>query len=368
MNQAGQHSVFGAAAVSATAIGPRKVFIDLTHLGRHVTGIERVSIEQFEKVTFANATVRHVRSRGIVSMIWRQQIWLPLLALLHPNAVFVFPGFPPSPIFALIPHRVVMYVHDLFLITRRGDLGIKARLYMAGPFAFAVRRLTQFQVNSEKTRRELAPFARSDADIALYRPVVRNVFALDANARGSRGDAMVPLKLVALGTVEPRKNYAAALAILDALIAAGHHGAQLHIVGREGWGDARAAIQNHPSVIVHGYLSAADAKGVLEAADIYLCTSHDEGLGLPLLEAQFAGLPVVAPDQDVFREVLGSSGVFIDPAQPAHAAATISALMAQSKWRHTTSSSALANIARWNDGAAGDADSAQNRFSMRPIS
>lgn len=368
MSQAVPQSGFkDAANAPATTATPRDVFIDLTHLGRHVTGIERVSIEQFEKVTFANANVRHVRSSGILSMIWRQQVWLPLLALFCPNAVFVFPGFPPSPFFTLIPHRVVMYVHDLFLITRRSDLGLKARLYMAGPFSFAVRRLTQFQVNSEKTRRELAPFARSDADIALYRPVVRNVFALDASARATRSDAADPLKLVALGTVEPRKNYGAALAILDAVIAAGHPGAQLHIVGREGWGDARAAIQNHPAVVVHGYLSAVDAKAVLEAADVYLCTSHDEGLGLPLLEAQFAGLAVVAPDQDVFREVLGSSGVFIDPAQPIRAAAIISSLLAQAQWRETTCLSALANVARWNEGATRDGETAKNRFTTRPM-
>jgi glycosyltransferase involved in cell wall biosynthesis len=362
MSQAAPHPALNRATSPSQASTASDVFIDLTHLGRHVTGIERVSIEQFENVTFANANVRLVRSRGMLSMILRQQIWLPLLALFYPKAVFVFPGFPPSPIFALIPHRVVMYVHDLFLITRRSDLGLKARLYMAGPFAFAVRRLTQFQVNSEKTRRELAPFANPKADIALYRPVVRNVFALDASARASRPDAVNPLKLVALGTVEPRKNYAAALAILDALIASSHPGATLHIVGREGWGDARAAIQSHPAVIVHGYLSAPDARAVLESADIYLCTSHDEGLGLPLLEAQFAGLAVVAPDQDVFREVLGTSGVFITPSQPVEAAAVITFLLAQPQWRKSRSDSALANVTRWNDCAARDGEIAKHRF------
>lgn len=365
MSQVVPQPAYDASKAPASTDAPRDVFIDLTHLGRHVTGIERVSIEQFEKVTFANATVRHVRSRGILSMIWHQQVWLPLLVVLYPKAVFVFPGFPPSPLFTLIPSRVVMYVHDLFLITRRSDLGLKARLYLAGPFSFAVRRLTQFQVNSEKTHRELAPFARSTADISLYRPVVRNVFAFDASARAVRTDATNPLKLVALGTVEPRKNYGAALAILDALIAAGHTGAQLHIVGREGWGEARVAIQNHPAVVVHGYLSAPDAKAVLEAADVYLCTSHDEGLGLPLLEAQFAGLAVVAPDQDVFREVLGASGVFIDPLLPTKAAAVIMALLAQHQWRQTTCQAALDNVARWNDAAARDADTAKNRFATR---
>ncbi|MBX9926923.1 MAG: glycosyltransferase [Hyphomicrobiaceae bacterium] len=344
-----------------------KVYIDLTHLGRHVTGLERVSIEQFETVTFEGADVHHVRAKGsgkmmIVSMILRQQLWLPLLALLNPRATFVFPGFPPSPVFALIPHRVVMYVHDLFLITRRSDLGLKARLYMAPAFKIAVGKLTRFLVNSEKTRAELAPFIRPGATIDLYRPAVRNVFALDAANRTNPSASRTPLKLVALGTVEPRKNYTAAVRILEALAQDGHPDAELHIVGRSGWGDAVAHVANHPRVIVHGYLAAAEVKSVLESADIYLCTSHDEGLGLPLLEAQYAGIPVVAPDQPVFREVLATSGVFIDPADANAAAATIASLVARPGWRETHAIASTANVARWNGFATDDTQRAITMF------
>jgi glycosyltransferase involved in cell wall biosynthesis len=348
--------------VEARAGANTKVFIDLTHLGRHVTGIERVSIEQFESVDFAGADATHVRSRGIISMIWRQQVWLPLLALLNPGATFVFPGFPPSPLFALARNRVVLYVHDLFLITRRADLGLKAKLYMALPFSLAVRRLKRFQVNSEKTRAELAPFVRPDAEIALYRPGVRNVFALEPGHRMERAPRPQPLKIATLGTVEPRKNYGAMPMILDALAAAGFPAAELHIIGREGWGDARDALQNHPQVTIHGYLPADRVKALLEDADIYLCTSHDEGLGLPLIEAQYAGLAVIAPDKPVFREVLGSSGTFIDPADPQSAARAIARLLAVPDWRTRTTSAALANVARWNGLAATDATAARTMF------
>jgi glycosyltransferase involved in cell wall biosynthesis len=342
------------------------VIIDLTHLGRHVTGIERVSIEQFEKVSFNNARVRHVRSSSVISMIWRQQVLLPLLALWHPRTTFVFPGFPPSPLFALIPNRVVMYVHDLFLITRRADLGRKASLYMATPFSIAVRRLKNFQVNSEKTRSDLRTFARTDARITLYRPLVRNVFNLDASARQSKPDEAPALQLVSLGTVEPRKNYTAALATLDALRANGHPNATLHIIGRAGWGEANAAIANHPAVKIHGYLPAEDVKALLEACDVYLCTSHDEGLGLPLLEAQFAGLAVVAPDQTVFREVLAHSGTFITPAHPNDSAQAIARLVAEPGWRAKTTAAALSNVARWNTAASSDAAIARDTFAATP--
>jgi glycosyltransferase involved in cell wall biosynthesis len=344
------------------ALPKKRVFIDLTHLGRHVTGIERVSIEQFERVAFAGADVTYVRSNGVASMILRQQIWLPLLALLNPSAHFVFPGFPPSPLFVLTRNRVTLYVHDLFLITRRPDLGAKAKAYMAWPFAFAVRRLQHFQVNSEKTRAELVPFVQPGADIALYRPGVRNVFGLATGNRDQRPQRPAPLKIATLGTVEPRKNYAAMIPILDALAALGFSDAELHVIGREGWGDATAALKADPRVKIHGYLPASDAKALIEQADLYLCTSHDEGLGLPLVEVQYAGLPVIAPGKPVFHEVLGASGTFIDPADPSAAASAIASLLATPGWRASTSSAALANTDRWNALAQADALAARHMF------
>lgn len=299
-------------------------------------------------------------------MIWHQQVVLPLLALLNPTATFVFPGFPPAPAFSLIPDRVVMYVHDLFLLTRRADLGTKAKIYMAAPFGLAVRRLKRFLVNSEKTRAELKPFARPDAVIGLYRPVVRNVFAARPDRRAARAPTPAVLKIATLGTVEPRKNYAAMIPILDALEAAGQR-CELHVIGRQGWGDARRALENDPRVTIHGYQPAAAVKALLEAADLYLCTSHDEGLGLPLLEAQFAGLPVVAPAAPVFHEVLGGSGIFIDPAAPGAAASTIRALTALPGWRAAAAEAALANVARWNSEAREDAARASMMFAPKGI-
>ncbi len=353
---------------AAPATSPLRVFIDLTHLGRHVTGIERISIEQFEKVDFENADVTAVRSNGTLSLIFKQQVWLPLLALLHPGAMFVFPGFPPSPLFVLAPRRVIWYVHDLFLLTRRADLGARAKLYMATPFAFAVKRLLNFQVNSQKTADELAPFAPVGAKINLYRPSVRNVFALDAVGRPERPAHPKPLKIATLGTVEPRKNYAAALPILDALTAQGFPDAQLHIIGREGWGDAKDALNTHPQVTIHGYLPVDRVKALLEGADLYLCTSHDEGLGLPLLEAQYAGLSVIAPDKTVFREVLGDSATFIDAANPLAAATKIAQLMAVPDWRARSTAAALANVARWNGLASSDAANARQMFARSALS
>jgi glycosyltransferase involved in cell wall biosynthesis len=93
---------------------------------------------------------------------------------------------------------------------------------------------------------------------------------------------------------------------------------------------------------------------LLDGADFLLCTSHQEGLGLPLLEVQYAGLPVVAPDQPVFHEVLAGSGIFIDPAVEESAVERIANALTADAWRTRHAQDAIDNIRRWN--AAADAD------------
>lgn len=349
---------------SRESVQRQRVYLDLTHVGRHVTGIERIAIELFEKVEFKNAAVVPVRANGLLSLILKQQLLLPLLALLHPRAIFVFPGFPPSPLMQLFRERVVLYVHDLFLITRSQDLGRKARLYMAWPFRRAVAGLKRFLVNSEKTRAELEPFVAPDATIQLYRPPVGNVFGLTQGSRRQRSDQPRPLRIVAVGTVEPRKNFSYAAAIRDALAREGFADAELDIVGRSGWGGEAEKLAGHAGIRLRGYLPIETARALIEEADIYLCTSHDEGLGLPLLEVQYAGLVVVAPDQAVFREVLGSSGIFIPPDDAGAAAAIIAAALRSPGWRHSSVDRALANLERWNGAAALDAARARAMFSQ----
>jgi glycosyltransferase involved in cell wall biosynthesis len=185
---------------------------------------------------------------------------------------------------------------------------------------------------------------------------VRNVFDLRPDGRAARPEKPSALRLVTLGTVEPRKNFMAAAKILTALREWGFDGATLDIVGRQGWGDDWKMLEKCPGVVLHGYQSNAHVSQILEDADMFICTSHEEGLGLPLLEAQYAGLPIVAPDAAIFREVLGHSGIFIDPAHPASAADKICDAISRREWRVSHATLGAHNLTRWNALASGDRD------------
>jgi glycosyltransferase involved in cell wall biosynthesis len=333
-----------------------RVYVDHTHLGRAVTGLERITLELFSAAALAPLDVAPVTAHGTTARVLMQTFGLPALLARSPSAILLCPGFPPSPLLLPFGARVVPYVHDVFLLSRRRDLNRRAKLYMAEPFRLAVARLPWFLVNSEDTRRKLATFCRTDARTTLYRPHVRNVFGLHPEGRGRRTARPAHLRLVTLGTVEPRKNFPAAADIAAALAERGFDRVTLDIIGRNGWGDDWDALSANPGVTLHGYQTTESAASVIDRADAFICTSHEEGLGLPLLEAQYAGMPVIAPDQPVFREVLGTSGLHIDVRDPRSAAQVIASSFREPGWRQTHATRAEQNLLRWNAIARADRD------------
>lgn len=331
----------------------RRVIVDETHCGRHVTGVERITLELFSAEALQPFETVAVRSANRKRMIWDQIVTLPLRSWGDPQALVLCSGFPPTPPLTLRGRRVVPYIHDLFLLIRPKELNWRARAYMAPSLRFALRRLRNFLVNSEATKTELTSFAHPSADIRLYRPEVRNVLGLKAVDRSARILKDGP-RLVALGTIEPRKNLLAAAAVLAALQTCGFPQARLDIIGREGWGGEADRLRALPGVTLHGYLPIDGIQTIVNSADLLISTSHAEGLGLPLLEAQYSGLPIVAPDQPVFREALGDSGVFIDAGDPQGAADRILAVLRDSESRRAAAAASLANIERWNGLARAD--------------
>ena len=331
------------------------LLVDWTHMARRASGIERITRELFSSEALAPLPVTAVmgqESRG--AMMAQQQLALPARALADRRAVMLFPGYPPALPFTLMRERTVMYVHDLFLVTRPQDLNGAGKYYLAPQFKQAIRRLKYFMTNSETTSQELSGFIRGDAEVQTYRPAVRNVFGLSANA--APRDPEAPLVIGTIATIEPRKNLIVAARICEALAAVLKRDVEFHIIGRRGWGDDASALAAMPHVQLLGYLDDGAARQAIGRFDVFLTASHDEGLGLPLLEAQYAGLAVAAPDKPVFREVLGTSGNYLDTTDVGASARTLAALVATPDWRQRSIAAAANNIARWNALAAHDRD------------
>ncbi|MDL2357482.1 MAG: glycosyltransferase, partial [Pseudomonadota bacterium] len=173
-----------------------------------------------------------------------------------------------------------------------------------------------------------APGARAPAFAVVHHGA--DIAALAALAAPAPQHAPLLAKLAGapsvlmVGTIEPRKGHLQALDAFDILWRQGVQ-ANLVIVGNEGWKPLPAAdrrtipqtverIARHPQLGKQLFwlkgIDDALLQQVYQASACLLAGSEGEGFGLPLIEAAHFGLPVVARDIPVFREVAGDAAFY----------------------------------------------------------
>lgn len=136
--------------------------------------------------------------------------------------------------------------------------------------------------------------------------------------------------IVAVGNLYPVKGHQHAIDAL-ARLAARHPSVHLAISGRgELEGALLARAREHGlEHCVHLLGLRADVPAVLAAADLFVMPSLSEGLPLALLEAMFAGCPIVATDVGQVRVALdgGTAGVLVEPGSAAALADALDRLL-----------------------------------------
>lgn len=71
-------------------------------------------------------------------------------------------------------------------------------------------------------------------------------------------------------------------------------------------------INNFDNIVFTGYLSDDELKKIYQEAKIFVYISLYEGFGIPPLEAQSFGIPVVLSDINVFREIYEDSVMYVN--------------------------------------------------------
>ncbi|MCA8975257.1 MAG: glycosyltransferase family 4 protein [Planctomycetes bacterium] len=102
-------------------------------------------------------------------------------------------------------------------------------------------------------------------------------------------------------------------------------------------------------------LADVDLPSLYRGARAFVFPSRLEGFGLPPLEAQACGVPVVASNTTSLPEVLGAGAALLDPDDVAGFTAALTALLADSTVHAAASASALANAGRFSRRATGTA-------------
>jgi glycosyltransferase involved in cell wall biosynthesis len=246
----------------------------------------------------------------------------------------------------------VVTVWDMTCV-RYPELCAPAALRYPGLIARAVAGGATVHVTSQSVADEVAAHFGVSADRLAVIPLG---VAAGSHPGPSPDPPVGPPYILALGTVEPRKDLPSLVRAFD-FIAGDHPDLQLRIAGPEGWGEEalRAAIgaaAHRGRILRLGWVP--DPAALLADAAVFAYPSVYEGFGLPPLEAMVAGIPVVATAAGAIPEVVGDAALLVPVGDPEALAASLDRALVDESERARLVAAGLVRAAAFSWAAAGD--------------
>ena len=176
----------------------------------------------------------------------------------------------------------------------------------------------------------------------------------DAGARLAGG----PRYVLALGTIEPRKNLPALVRAFGP-VAARDPDVRLVVAGPDGWDQEGfdAAVEgsrDRARIVRLGYVTGEQRRDLLAGATVFAYPTRYEGFGLPPLEAMAAGTAVLAARAGSLPEILGDAALLVDPLDDDTIAGGLAELLDDPAGRAALVARGREHVARfaWNRTAA----------------
>ena len=275
-----------------------KVALDVTPLEQTRAGTARYLGSLLPRIE-REVEIERLRgfARGKAGTLWLDLAWYPHVLPHEAKGADVLhcPTYR-GPIRSRVP--LVVTVHDLAVFRRPEAFPPWTRTYSRVVVPRVVRAARIVTAVSEFTATELETLLRVPRERIR---VVPNAAEASFSEDGPRESGEYVL---AVGTLEPRKNLARAIEAAQRL------GVELRVAGARGWGGVEAA---GPGVSWLGFATDDDLARLYRGALCVVYPSLYEGFGIPVLEAMACGVPVVTSRGGATEEVAGGAAVLIDP-------------------------------------------------------
>ena len=274
-----------------------------------------------------------------VRKLWGPRLWtqgrLALEMFLHPPDVLFVPA---HTVPWVRPKRTIVTVHGLEYEFCPEAYSWWERLYMRWSIKNSCRWASSIIAVSENTKRDLMKLygVPEEKITVVYEGVGRRELGMRKRELGmdskfqiqnfklqihfnppAGGPSSKPYFLF-IGRIEARKNVARMIEAFDCFKKKCGANHQLVLAGKPGYGyegiaNCKLQITNSSDVIELGYVSEGEKWELLRNAAGFLFPSLYEGFGLPVLEAQAMGIPVLTSNVSSLPEVAGDGAILVDP-------------------------------------------------------
>lgn len=218
--------------------------------------------------------------------------------------------------------RSIYFIHDLIPILHPEFTRPLAVRRCFGRLRGALRSGAGIIVSSRVVVSDLENFARSHGHSVPPLSIVP--IAGETLASVAPAQSLAHPYFLSVATVEPRKNHSLLFDVWRGLAARmGEAAPRLILVGQEGplTRDILEPARSDPIlaelVELRPRCSDRELAGLMVGAEAMLMPSLAEGFGLPMVEALQSGMPVIAADTPIFREIGQGAPLLLDPRDPA---------------------------------------------------
>lgn len=224
----------------------------------------------------------------------------------------------------------VPIVYDLVAFDRSARPPLRSAVIEWLTLGLAVRRSAGFIAISQATADELAhrfPASAARTSVAPLAAASTMTAATEASA-----DRRLPAPgfVLAVGTLEPRKNLPRLVDAYRQLPEDLRRRHPLVVVGKVGW-QARETLEALRSLgdrcQALGHVSDTELSELYRRCAIFCYPSLAEGFGLPVLEAMACGAPVITSDRSSLPEVGGNAVEYVDPTDTVSIAGALERLL-----------------------------------------
>lgn len=202
--------------------------------------------------------------------------------------------------FLLDKKRTILTIHDLAHLSRLK--GLKRWLYLMVWFWIPIRRCAAVTVISEETKQQLLRAVRCDRN-KLH--VIHNAVSNDFRASPYIFNSTKP-RLLQIGT-NWNKNLERVIQALSGI------NCQFIVLGPLSANQIKLLLRHRIDYKNYFGLTRDAVIAEFSACDALLFTSTHEGFGLPILEANATGRPVITSKISSMPEVAGESACLVDP-------------------------------------------------------